>query len=222
MLRVHYPESEPTTHPHKRPQQQPPAGDTRVHVHNRTTVHHVTAAIAAGKHPAPSRTRKLSQPAPMVLHPRGCGRVGRRRTTTHPMGAITRWPPSLVWGAFCVPVPSRFLRSERAWQTVVSRAAGGPRAGDPRAGGRLLASRVAVAPTSLAPIGPALKVVAVVRTPPEAGRAVDRPAGPLARVTGHGLLRSRVRARPTRSGTTVRRSPRRSPAASSTARSADS
>src|SRR3954471_13146133 len=52
----------------------------REHVHNRTTVHNVTAAIAAGKHPDPSRTRKLSQPAPMVLHPTGCGRVGRRRT----------------------------------------------------------------------------------------------------------------------------------------------
>src|SRR3954451_15215045 len=113
----------------------------------------------------------------MVLHPRGCGRVGRRRTTTHTMGAITRWPPSLVWGAFCVPVPSRFLRSERAWQTVVSRAARGPRAGDPRAGDRLLASPTAVAPTSLAPtslapIGPAPRVVAAVRTPPVAGRAV--------------------------------------------------
>src|SRR4051794_41575593 len=96
MLRVHYPESEPTTHPHH---QQVKKGTHGVHVHNRTTVHHVTAAIAAGKHPAPSRTRKLSQPAPMVLHPRGCGRVGRRRTTTHPMGAITRWPPSAISAA---------------------------------------------------------------------------------------------------------------------------
>lgn len=42
--------------------------------------HRVTAAIAAGKHPVPYRTRKLSLPAPMVLQPRGCGRVGRRRT----------------------------------------------------------------------------------------------------------------------------------------------
>lgn len=33
-----------------------------------------------GKRPVPSRTRKLSPPAPMVLHPPGCGRVGRRRT----------------------------------------------------------------------------------------------------------------------------------------------
>ncbi len=51
---------------------------------NRTTcvrVTSVTAAIATGKHPDPSRTRKLSLPAPMVLPPRGGGRVGRRRTS---------------------------------------------------------------------------------------------------------------------------------------------
>src|SRR5690554_11372 len=30
--------------------------------------HRVTAAIAAGKRPVPFRTRKLSLPAPMVLH----------------------------------------------------------------------------------------------------------------------------------------------------------
>ncbi len=49
--------------------------------HTSEQVHHVTAAIAARKHPDPSRTRKLSQPAPRVLHPTGCGRVGRRRTS---------------------------------------------------------------------------------------------------------------------------------------------
>ena len=77
-LRVHYPESEPTTHPSTREHANTGTG----FVHNRTTVHNVTAAIAAGKHPDPSRTRKLSQPAPMVLHPTGCGRVGRRRTSS--------------------------------------------------------------------------------------------------------------------------------------------
>ena len=35
--------------------------------------------IATGKRPVPFRTRKLSPPAPMVLHPGGCGRVGYRR-----------------------------------------------------------------------------------------------------------------------------------------------
>ncbi len=39
----------------------------------------VTAAIAAGKRPDPSRTRKLSQPAPMIL-PNTGGKVGHRRT----------------------------------------------------------------------------------------------------------------------------------------------
>jgi hypothetical protein len=41
----------------------------------------VTAVIAWGKRPVPFRTRKLRPTAPMVLHPGGCGRVGRRRTT---------------------------------------------------------------------------------------------------------------------------------------------
>src|SRR6476469_9990568 len=112
VLRVHYPESEPPTPP---PPPHAPttttarcretAGGTREHVHNRTTVHNVTAAIAAGKHPDPSRTRKLSQPAPMVLHPTGCGRVGRRRTS------FCRWGPSIRWphryrGAYSAPPPS--------------------------------------------------------------------------------------------------------------------
>jgi hypothetical protein len=35
--------------------------------------------LAAGKHPVPSRTRKLSPPAPMVLHWGRCGRVGHRQ-----------------------------------------------------------------------------------------------------------------------------------------------
>ena len=33
--------------------------------------------VAKGSHPFPSRTRKLSPSAPMVLHARVCGRVGR-------------------------------------------------------------------------------------------------------------------------------------------------
>ena len=44
-------------------------------------VHRVTAVIAWGKRPVPFRTRKLRPTAPMVLHPRECGRVGHRRTT---------------------------------------------------------------------------------------------------------------------------------------------
>jgi hypothetical protein len=37
--------------------------------------------IAEGPHPFPSRTRKLSPPAPMVLGARAPGRVGPRRKT---------------------------------------------------------------------------------------------------------------------------------------------
>src|SRR6266516_5100317 len=50
----------------------------------------VTAAIAEGKRPVTFRTRKLSPPAPMVLHPRECGRVGRRRTHPTPRAAHNR------------------------------------------------------------------------------------------------------------------------------------
>ena len=47
----------------------------------------VPVAMAEGKHPVPYRTRKLSLPAPMVLHAGACGRVGDRRTThTIPAG----------------------------------------------------------------------------------------------------------------------------------------
>ena len=45
----------------------------------------VPVAIARGKHPDPSRTRKLSLPALMVLHTQVCGRVRRRRTHNHHM-----------------------------------------------------------------------------------------------------------------------------------------
>ncbi len=47
------------------------------------------AAIAAGFHPFPSRTRQLSPPAPMVVGPQGPSRVGRRqiiRTKSPPIG----------------------------------------------------------------------------------------------------------------------------------------
>src|ERR1700685_2843955 len=46
----------------------------------RLLFHRVAAAIARGKHPVPSRTRKLSPSAPMVLRGRPRGRVGHRRT----------------------------------------------------------------------------------------------------------------------------------------------
>ena len=39
------------------------------------------AAMAQGRRPVPFRTRKLRPGTAMVLHPTGCGRVARRRTT---------------------------------------------------------------------------------------------------------------------------------------------
>ena len=57
----------------------------------------VAAVIAAGTRPDfPFRTRKLRLPAPMVLHPPGCGRVGhRRQTTTRKRGGPPSGPPFL-------------------------------------------------------------------------------------------------------------------------------
>ena len=66
----------------------------------------VSVAIAEGKHPVPSRTRKLSPPAPMVLPGRLGGRVGRRRNIferaafgrpvlVRPVGSESRWPKTL-------------------------------------------------------------------------------------------------------------------------------
>ena len=47
----------------------------------RPHLHRVSAAMAKGKRPVPSRTRKLSLSAPMVLRGGLRGRVGRRRTS---------------------------------------------------------------------------------------------------------------------------------------------
>src|SRR6195952_5823498 len=56
----------------------PPTATGRIRTEH---LHRVTAVTARGKRPVPFRTRKLSLSAPMVLHPPGCGRVGRRRNT---------------------------------------------------------------------------------------------------------------------------------------------
>ncbi len=50
-------------------------------------------AIAAESHPFPSRTRKLSPPAPMVLGERSPGRVGRRRISHRNGGRPLGLPP---------------------------------------------------------------------------------------------------------------------------------
>ena len=79
----------------------------------------LSVVLAAGSRPVPFRTRKLSLPAPMVLHPGGCGRVGHRRHFPlcvvgwcHP--SRPSWSPSLsgvgwspgLWG---VAPPHLFL-----------------------------------------------------------------------------------------------------------------
>ncbi len=62
----------------------------------------VSVVLASGKRPVPFRTRKLSLIAPMVLQPKGCGRVGHRRT--QPTGWVPVENPQQV-----LPGPSPFL-----------------------------------------------------------------------------------------------------------------
>ena len=62
---------------------------------HRTAHPDVSVVTATGTRPDPSRTRKLSLTAPMVLHPPGCGRVGHHRahTTRSAPGGSTRSTP---------------------------------------------------------------------------------------------------------------------------------
>jgi hypothetical protein len=62
----------------------------------------LSVVMAEGKRPVPSRTRKLSPPAPMVLHSLGCGRVGRRRHQT-----CSRRPPPSGGGLLFLSFPAR-------------------------------------------------------------------------------------------------------------------
>src|SRR4030088_3643300 len=55
---------------------------SRIHFCSTDNLIVLSVVLAEGKRPVPSRTRKLSPPAPMVLHSLGCGRVGRRRHQT--------------------------------------------------------------------------------------------------------------------------------------------
>jgi hypothetical protein len=52
-----------------------------------------SVAMPEGSHPFPSRTRQLSSPGPMILHPQGCGKVGRRRE-------YFKSPPQEIAGGF--------------------------------------------------------------------------------------------------------------------------
>ena len=55
--------------------------------------HRLVVVTAPGKRPATFRTWKLSPAAPMVLHPRGCGRVGNRHNTPPGGGPRTQARP---------------------------------------------------------------------------------------------------------------------------------
>src|SRR3954463_551531 len=57
----------------------------------------LSVVVAEGKRPVPSRTRKLSPPAPMVLHSLGCGRVGRRRHSTYLWAPAGRRGPTFLY-----------------------------------------------------------------------------------------------------------------------------
>ena len=67
------------------------------------------AAMAQERRPVPFRTRKLRPGTAMVLHPTGCGRVARRRTTRQgpPDKATTPGGPSCV--CFCFLLINRVL-----------------------------------------------------------------------------------------------------------------
>jgi hypothetical protein len=85
---------------------------------------------AEGVHPIPSRTRKLSPPAPMVLRRRRRGRVGRRQPfASHksPEGpqvlrGFLRWRkfPDIAW------VKSHQISGPSAWKLRLNAAAAAP------------------------------------------------------------------------------------------------
>ena len=77
--------------------------------------HRVTAVIVSRKRPAPFRTRKLSLIAPMVLHSGGCGRVGRRRTSSE-KGSGSRRPPPAQWWERRGPAPFLIPENTRPQQ----------------------------------------------------------------------------------------------------------
>src|ERR1700759_5110398 len=71
--------------------------------HTQKRVNKVTAATATGKRPDPSRTRKLSLPAPMILTTRGEKQDNAEHTPTSPV------PPKTlgVHGHFQLQATSR-------------------------------------------------------------------------------------------------------------------
>ena len=103
----------PTQHNHPPRPVRPPGGKvktTRVRYaipesHTRPPRHGAGPGKRGGGHSGrdtpglfPFRTRKLRLPAPMVLHPPGCGRVGHRRLHTTKGGPATGPPFSRTHG----------------------------------------------------------------------------------------------------------------------------
>src|SRR5690606_16311445 len=97
-----------------------PHPDRGPHTTTHTTRERVCSVTTAeGVHPAPFRTRKLSPPAPLVLHGEPCGRVGHRGTTLH----HHRQPPTTGrLSALWAPHRARVSRGwpERGWRTTTA------------------------------------------------------------------------------------------------------
>ncbi len=69
--------------------------------------------VARGSHPFPSRTRKLSLSAPMVLHARVCGRVGRRPINLKNPGLRDESRGFSLWGPYWRGSVSRRVLTHR-------------------------------------------------------------------------------------------------------------
>src|SRR4051794_22392101 len=125
----------------------------------------VPVVTAEGKRPDPSRTRKLSPPAPMVLRPTGRGRVGHRRNTRpppHPHNPHTKPTMGRTPAGAC---PFRMPPGGPPWRRIRRRVLGGadlPTAAPPTRGAGPRRARIRV--------GGAQRRIA---------DAVDRGAGPV-------------------------------------------
>ena len=210
---MQFPTNNPPTGPSRRwnPELNTPSLETPPHTPSTVGAcvsARVTAAIAKGKHPVPSRTRKLSLSAPMVLQPE---RLWESRTPPdiHSVEATARWPLRYLAEVFPRGVkswPMTVAASVLLAMGVARRVPEGPAGRRPRAAVPSAGARTASPPTAAA---------ATVRT---ARARTARGTARVARATGSVPPTSRARARPTRPCTTGPTCPRRSPGASSTAR----
>ena len=200
--RVHYPESEPTNPP---PNTNTPTGDTG------TRSQQNNGSQRYGGHSGRETPGPIPNPEVKPASANGTApdRMWESRTPpniTLPMGAIFGWPPSLSWGSsFARPSnSSRGVRARGRRSSSVERGSARGRSQGGRPGSRAAAcARRRPRPT------PSRRS--------DAAAAVGRRRPPQGRLVAAGR-RAGARAPRTRSGTTVRRCPRRSPAVSSTAR----